>query len=79
GGTKSAPTPSSAGNSAKVDKSLFGTKTVRVKKGRHTKKIRLRLKRSAPQRIRESGGDIKLLNPPKPEKKLKKTDRKKRR
>lgn len=79
GGTKAAPTPSSAGNVTKVDKSLFGTKTVRVKKGRHTKKIRLRLKRSAPQRIRESGGDIKLLNPPKPEKQLKKTSRKKRR
>lgn len=79
GGTKAAPTPSSAGNSTKVDKSLFGTKTVRVKKGRHTKKIRLRLKRSAPQRIRESGGDIKLLNPPKPEKQLKKNGRKKRR
>ena len=63
-------------NVGKVDKKLFGTKTVRVKRGRHTKKIRLRIKRSKPQRLRESGGDIKVLTPPEPEKKLKKTGRK---
>lgn len=56
-----APTPSDAGRATTVDKSRFGTKTVRVKKGRRTKKIKLRLKRPAQQRIRESGGEIKLL------------------
>lgn len=75
-GGKAAPTPSDAGRSTTVDKKLFGTKTVRVKRGRHTKKIRLRIKRSKPQRLRESGGDIKVLTPPEPEKKLNKTGRK---
>ena len=72
-GGKAAPTPSDAGRSTKVDKKLFGTKVVRVKRGRHTKKIRLRLKRPQPQRLRESGGDIKVVTPAEPEKKLKKT------
>jgi tetratricopeptide (TPR) repeat protein len=72
-GGKAAPTPSDAGRSTKVDKKLFGTKVVRVKRGRHTKKIRLRLKRPQPQRLRESGGDIKVITPAEPEKKLKKT------
>lgn len=62
GGAKAAPTPSDAGQSSTVEKSRFGTKTVRVKKGRHTKKIRLRLKRPKAQRLRESGGEIKELD-----------------
>lgn len=63
-GGAAAPTPSDAGRSATVDKSLFGTKTVRVKQGRRTKKLRLRLKRPQPQRLRKSGGDIELLSTP---------------
>lgn len=58
---KSAPTPSSAGKETKTPASRFSTTTVRVKQGRRTKKVKLRLKRPAPQRIRESGGEIKLL------------------
>lgn len=77
-GAKEAPTPSGAGRDTTVDKSRFGTTTVRVKKGRHTKKIRLRVKRPRAQRIRESGGEIRELNPPKPQKSTKKTKRKKR-
>ena len=77
-GAKEAPTPSGAGRDTTVDKSRFGTTTVRVKKGRHTKKIRLRVKRPRAQRIRESGGEIRELNPPKPQKSTKKTKKKKR-
>lgn len=72
-GTKAAPTPSDAGRSTTVDKSRFSTTTVRVKKGKRTKRVKLRLKLPATQRIRESGGEIKELNPPEPEKKLKQT------
>lgn len=77
-GGKVAPTPSGAGNDTTVDPGRFSTTTVRVKKGKHTKKIRLRVKRPRVQRIRQSGGEIKELNPPKPSKKTKNTKRKKR-
>lgn len=77
-GGKTAPTPSSAGNETEVDKSRFSTTTVRVKRGKHTKKIRLRVKSRRPQRIRKSGGEIEELNPPTPPKNTQKSKRRRR-
>lgn len=62
-GTKSAPTPSAAGKEHTVDKSRFTTKTVRVKRGRRTKRVKLRLKLPAAQRLRKSGGEAEPLQP----------------
>ncbi len=71
-GSKAAPTASDAGRAHTVDKSRFSTKTVRVKDGRRTKRVKLRLKRPAPQRLRKSGGDIEEVPTPQPDKKNKK-------
>lgn len=65
---KTAPTPSAAGKETKTPAARFTTTTVRVKQGRRTKKVKLRLKRPAPQRLRESGGDIKILKQTTPKK-----------
>ncbi len=62
-GAKSAPTPSAAGKAHTVDKSRFTTKTVRVKQGHRTKRVKLRLKLPAAQRLRKSGGEAEVLNP----------------
>lgn len=73
-GSKAAPTASDAGRAHTVDKSRFSTKTVRVKDGRRTKRVKLRLKRPAPQRLRKSGGDIEEVPTPQPDKKTTKNN-----
>ena len=54
---KEAPTPSPAGAGHEVDKSRFGTVRIRVDGNR----LKLRLKRPEPQRIRKRGGEIEQL------------------
>ena len=54
---KEAPTASPAGAGHELDKSRFGTVRVRVDGNR----LKLRLKRPEPQRIRQRGGEIELL------------------
>lgn len=58
---KAAPTPSEAGKGHTTHKSRFSTVRVRTNAGGYRHRVKLRLKRPDPQRLRERGGDIKEL------------------
>ncbi|MDO5471889.1 MAG: tetratricopeptide repeat protein [Akkermansia sp.] len=58
---KAAPTPSEAGKGHTTHKSRFSTVRVRTNAGGYRHRVKLRLKRPEPQRLRERGGDIKEL------------------
>lgn len=55
---RSAPDASPAGQQHETDKSLFSTVRVTTRAGGYRHKVKLRLKKSAPQRIRQRGGEI---------------------
>ena len=58
---KAAPTASPAGAGHELDASRFTTVRVRTNAGGYRHRVKLRLKRPEPQRIRQRGGDIELL------------------
>lgn len=59
---QAAPTPSAAGKGHATDKSRFSTVRVRTNAGGYRHRVKLRLKRPEPQRLRERGGDIKQIS-----------------
>ena len=58
---QAAPTASPAGAGHELDASRFTTVRVRTNAGGYRHRVKLRLKRPEPQRIRQRGGDIQLL------------------
>ncbi len=58
---KDAPTPSPAGAGHETDKSRFRTIRVRTWSGGWRHRVKLRLKRPEPQRLRQRGGEIRVL------------------
>ncbi|MBR5888878.1 MAG: tetratricopeptide repeat protein [Akkermansia sp.] len=58
---QAAPTASPAGAGHELDASRFTTVRVRTNAGGYRHRVKLRLKRPEPQRIRQRGGDIELL------------------
>ena len=58
---KAAPDASPAGAGHETDKSRFSTVRVRTNAGGKRHRVKLRLKRPEPQRIRPRGGDIQIL------------------
>ena len=58
---QAAPTASSAGAGHETDKSRFTTVRVRTNAGGYRHRVKLRLKRPEPQRIRKRGGEVELL------------------
>lgn len=58
---KAAPSASPAGTGHELDASRFTTVRVRTNAGGYRHRVKLRLKRPEPQRIRQRGGDIELL------------------
>ncbi len=58
---KAAPTPSPAGAGHETDQSRFTTVRVRTWAGGWRHRVKLRLKRPEPQRLRQRGGDIREL------------------
>lgn len=58
---QAAPSASPAGAGHETDKARFGTVRVRTRAENRPGRVQLRLKRPEPQRIRERGGDIRLL------------------
>lgn len=59
-GITAAPTPSAAGKGHKTDKRRFSSVRVRTNAGGYRHRVRLRMKRPEPQRLRERGGDFKV-------------------
>lgn len=58
---REAPEASPAGRGHQCDKSRFSTVRVSTRAGGYRHRVKLRLKRPEPQRIRQRGGDIELL------------------
>ena len=58
---KSAPSPSPAGAGHETDKSRFSTVRVYTYSGGWRHRVKLRLKRPEPQRLRQRGGEIRTL------------------
>ncbi len=58
---QAAPDASPAGAGHETDKSRFSTVRVRTESGGHRHRVKLRLKRPEPQRIRQRGGKIELM------------------
>ncbi|MBQ9835618.1 MAG: hypothetical protein IJO34_04770, partial [Akkermansia sp.] len=58
---QSAPTPSPAGAGHETDSSRFSTIRVRTWSGGWRHRVKLRLKRPEPQRLRQRGGEIREL------------------
>lgn len=58
---QSAPTPSPAGAGHETDSSRFSTIRVRTWSGGWRHRVKLRLKRPEPQRLRQRGGDIREI------------------
>ena len=57
---RSVPDASPAGQQHETDKSLFSTVRVSTRAGGYRHKVKLRLKKPAPQRLRQRGGEIEL-------------------
>lgn len=58
---KAAPTPSPAGSGHETNKARFSTIRVRTWAGGWRHRVKLRLKRPEPQRLRQRGGEIRVL------------------